>query len=268
MKLNNNNKLFSNFGSNNINKSKKVYFYKSDIGSVRRKNEDFAYSGTNSLLDNLVIVCDGLGSYPGSEKAAEIVGKVFIDSFLKKEYQLYRKEEWFKKTIKKAKILMRDHVMQFNDHLQMSTTLVLTLIIKDEVYLFWIGDSRGYLITKKECEQITDDHNLLNHLIALDTPEEEIKQYGDSLLAITNCITINLDDEQQYSYLNFNIKKNSFIFLASDGFYNFYDLNHLYDILSYGSGNSENIANELINTAITNQSNDNISFAYFGYVKD
>lgn len=254
--------------SNNIYKLKKLFFYKSDIGVVRRKNEDFAYSGTNSLLDNLVIVCDGLGSYPGSDKAAEIVGKVFIKSFLENEYLLSDKEEWFERNIKKAKILMREHVMQFNDHLQMSTTLVLALIIKNEVFLFWIGDSRAYLITKKDCEQITDDHNLLNHLISINTPEEEIKKYGDNLLAITNCITINLDDEQKYSYMNLKIKKNTFVFLASDGFYNFYDMSHLYDILSYDGLNVQNIASELINTAITNQSNDNISFAYFGYIKD
>lgn len=263
-------KLNSNFINlnNNVKKLKKLFYYKSDIGSVRRKNEDFAYSGTNSLLDNLVIVCDGLGSYPGSEKASEIVSKVFIESFLKHEYSLSSKETWFKNCIKKAKLLMREHVMQFHDHLQMSTTLVLALIIKDDVHLFWIGDSRAYLITKKECEQITDDHNLLNHLLSIDTPEEEIKKYGDALLAITNCITINIDDEQKYGYLDLKLKKNTFIFLASDGFYNFYDLNNIYDVISYDSNNAENIANELINTAITNQSNDNISFAYFGYIKE
>ncbi len=254
--------------SNNLSKLKKLFFYKSDIGAIRRKNEDYAYSGTNNLLDNLVIVCDGLGSYPGSEKASEIVAKVFINSFLKNEYLMSDKEEWFKKCIKKSKLLMRDHVMQFNDHLQMSTTLVLALVVKNELFLFWIGDSRAYLISEKECEQITDDHNLLNYLLSIDTPEEEIEKYGDSLLAITNCITINIEDEQQYSFLNLKMKKNMFVFLASDGFYNFCDLNTIYEIISYDGFNKDNIANELINTAITNQSNDNISFAYFGYIKD
>lgn len=254
--------------NNNLYKMKKLFFCKSDIGAIRRKNEDYAYSGTNSLLDNLVIVCDGLGSYPGSDKASEIVSKVFIKSFLKHDYLMTTKEQWFKNCIKKAKLLMREHVIQFNDHLQMSTTLVLALIVKDEVFLFWIGDSRAYLISKKECEQITDDHNLLNYLISIDTPEEEIQKYGDSLLAITNCITINIDEEQRYSYLNLKLKKNCFVFLASDGFYNFFDINYLYEILSYENSNKENIANELINAAITNQSNDNISFAYFGYIKN
>ena len=72
---------------------KKLFFCKSDIGAIRRKNEDYAYSGTNSLLDNLVIVCDGLGSYPGSDKASEIVSKVFIKSFLKHDYLMTTKEQ-------------------------------------------------------------------------------------------------------------------------------------------------------------------------------
>lgn len=254
--------------NNNVSKLKKIFYSKSDIGAVRKKNEDFAYAGTNSLLDNLLIVCDGLGSYPGSDKASEIVSKVFINSFLENEYLLYSKDEWFKRNIKKSKLLMRDHVLKFHDHLQMSTTIVLALIIKDDVHVFWIGDSRAYLIDKKDCEQITDDHNLLNHLISIDTPEEQIKAYGDSLLAITNCITINLDDEQKYDYIDFKLKKNTFVFLASDGFYNFYDLTHIYDIISYDTNNIDNIATELINTAINNQSNDNISFAYFGNIKE
>lgn len=252
---------------NTLKKYKKLFSYKSDIGTIRSKNEDYAYSGTNSLLDNLVIVCDGLGSYPGSDKASEIVSNVFINSFLGNEYQLDKKEKWFEKNINKAKMLMRDHVIQFNDHIQMSTTIVLGLIVKNEVHLFWIGDSRAYLISKKECQQITDDHNLLNHLISTDTPESEIEKYGSSLSSITNCISINIEEKQKYSYLNLKIKKNNFIFLASDGFYNFYDMNNLYEIISSEHSNKENIANELINTAILNQSNDNISFAYFGLIK-
>lgn len=253
---------------NNLNKKyKKVFHSQSSIGVVRKKNEDFAYSGTNSLLDNLIIVCDGLGSYLGSEKASEIVGNVFINSFLDCEYQLTSKEKWFKNNILKAKQKFKKHISQFNDHLQMSTTLVLALIIKNDVHVFWIGDSRAYFITKKNVNQITDDHNLLNHLISLGKTEDEIKKYGGSLLAITNCITAS-QETQKYDYVKYKLKKNIFVFLASDGFYNFYKLDILFEILnSYDEKNIKNIADKLINTAISNQSNDNISFAYFGYIK-
>ncbi|BAC44352.1 serine/threonine-protein phosphatase [Malacoplasma penetrans] len=258
-------KFFNN--NNNFIKLRRVLYSKSDTGT-RQKNEDYAYCGTNKLLDNLLIVCDGIGSCRGSEKAAEIVAKTFVNSFLKQEYLLTNVNEWFEKNIERAKFAMIDHVLRFKDHNQMCTTLVLALSVEDTFHVFWIGDSRAYLIDKKSFEQLSDDHNLLNYLIKTGTPQEEIEAKGKKIYSLMNYISINTKDKQEYDYVSFKIKKNSFVFLASDGFYNFFsDLGSLYDILSH-DGNAENLSNDLVNYALNNQSNDNISFSYIGFLKD
>lgn len=261
------NRIFNN--TNNFIKLRKVLYSKSDTGT-RQKNEDYAYCGTNKLLDNLLIVCDGVGSCRGSEKAAEIVSKTFVNSFLKQEYLLTNVNDWFERNIEKAKMSMIDHVLRFKDHSQMCTTLVLALTVEDNIHIFWIGDSRAYLIDKRSFEQLSNDHNLLNYLIKIGTPQDEIESRGKDLYSLMNFISINtnVDIKQEYDYLTFKIKKNTFVFLASDGFYNFFkDLESLYDILSH-DGNMENVSNDLINYALTNQSNDNISFSYIGFLKD
>lgn len=264
------NKLFK--GNENFIKLKKILFSKSHIGT-RSKNEDYAYSGINKLLDNLLIVCDGVGSCRGSEMAAEIVSKTFIKSFLNQEYLLASSiNEWFEINILRAKNSMKEHVLKFNDDLQMCTTLVLALTIEDNVHIFWIGDSRAYLITKKSVDMITEDHNLLNYLISNDATKEEIERQGPNIYSLTNCITISTNEKQKYDYVTFKVKKNSFIFLASDGFYNWYgekNFDQLYDVLSGldGDSNVENISDNLVSAAMIGKSNDNISFSYLGFLK-
>lgn len=249
------------------NRDKKIIFHKSDIGFVRSKNEDYSWSGTNAVMDNLLIVSDGVGSYSGSDKASQIVSKVFIKSFLNKEYLGMDIKKWFEKNIYRIKSIMNEHIKTNPFHYNMATTLVLAIVIKKEVHIFWIGDSRAYIINKKNANLITEDHNLLNHLINMKASDHEIYKYGKYLSSITNSISCSLDTKQKYDYENVILKNNSFIFLASDGFYNFYELDNLYDIISNDS-NKDIISDELISNAITNGSNDNISFSYFGIIKN
>ena len=251
---------------NNFLKLKRILQSKTETGK-RQKNEDYVYCGSNKLLDNLLIVCDGLGSYRGSEKAAEIVSKTFIKSFLKQEYLITSINEWFEINIKNAKLAMRDHILRFSDDFQMSTTLVLALTVEDFAYIFWIGDSRAYLLTKKEDELLTRDHNLLNYLIDNDADEATIESEGPNLHSLTNSITIDLKNEQKYDATSFRIKKNSYIFLASDGFYNFYkETENLFNVLN--SNEDKNIVNNsLVEQTLKNESNDNISFSYLGFLK-
>ncbi|WP_412031963.1 protein phosphatase 2C domain-containing protein [Malacoplasma muris] len=250
-----------------FNKDKKIIFHKSDIGFVRSKNEDYSWSGTNSIMDNLLIVSDGVGSYSGSDKASQIVAKVFIKSFLSREYLSMDIKHWFEKNIQRIKSIMNEHIKTNPFHYHMATTLVLAIVIKKEAHIFWIGDSRAYLVNRKHANLITEDHNLLNHLINMKASESEIYKYGKYLSSITNSISCVNDTKQKYDYEHITLKSNSFIFLASDGFYNFYELNNLYDIISNDS-NKDIISDELISNAITNGSNDNISFSYFGIVKN
>ena len=96
---------------------------------------------------------------------------------------------------------------------------------------------------------------------------DEIMKYKKHLHSITNSISASTELAQKYDYLNIPLKSNNFIFLASDGFYNFCQLNNLFDIISDDT-NKEVITDELVSNAITNGSNDNISFSYFGLLKE
>lgn len=243
------------------------YFYSiSDIGVIRKKNEDYVYHGCNKVLDYLLIVCDGVGSYKGSDFASKITTEAFCHSFHHCDYVAIDKKEWFLKTIQKAKITMQDHVLDYEDHYLMCTTLVMALIEKNSVSLFWIGDSRAYLLTKNKASQLTIDHNVLNMLLAEKQDPVVINAYKSQWLAITKCVQMDLKKPQEFDCHFFKLKPNELLFLATDGFYNFFDCNKLYKIIT--SNKDSNISGkQLVKDAILNESNDNISFAYYGLVK-
>ncbi len=231
---------------------------KSDIGVVRKKNEDYCWGGTNNNNDILLVVCDGLGSYEGSHEASKIAVEVFKNSFLNNEYLSKNIKQWFKDNISKIKNDFNNLIKQQPKYKNMSTTIVLTLIIKKVAYTFWIGDSRAYILKKDNVYQITKDHNLFNYLKNHNTKEELYIKYKNDLFSITNFI----DKEQkeiEFDFIEHKLKSKDIILLTSDGLHNFIDLENLYQLLK-DEQNIEDNKNLIIKMAIENNSDDNISF--------
>lgn len=238
----------------------------SDIGPTRKINGDTAFAGTNNLLDHLLIVCDGVGSYSGSKMAANILTNVFVNSFLKFQYLNSSIDYWFNSMIKTAKHLMNQHIAIYPKDVKMATTLVLCLIINKNANIFWSGDSRAYLITKRKINLLTKDHNLANWMYDKGYTEKEISTYGKRTLALTGCVTADLINEQIYGWKRVKVKKNGIFLLASDGFYNFFDLSNFKSLIKKHRSiviNESSFNQSLVKKAIDNGSDDNISFSYF-----
>ena len=234
---------------------------KSDIGVVRKKNEDYWWGGKNDNNDTLLIVCDGLGSYNGSHEASRITVETFKNSFLSKQYLSKNIKQWFEDNISKIKDEFINAIKQQPKYKSMSTTIVLTLIIKKTAYTFWIGDSRAYILKKDNVYQITKDHNLFNHLKNRNAKEELYIKYKNDLFSITNFIDKE-QKESQFDFVEQKLKSKDIILLTSDGLHNFIDLEYLYPLLK-DDKNIENNKNLIIKMAIENNSDDNISFVSY-----
>lgn len=245
-----------------LKKTKTIINNHSDPGFARSTNEDFAWSGTNNVLHNMLIVSDGVGSYPGSDVASKMICKTFIKSFLNKDYLKWDINDWFLRTINKSKLEMFEYIQKNRDHKDMSATLVLAIIFKNHIHIFWIGDSRAYFLSLNEARLLTEDHNLYNYLKSINSTDEQIKKYENSLTSITNSIDANFIKHKKYSYICKPFKIDSLFFLASDGFYNFYEMENLFDLIK--NSNSNNLSKALVEKAIINGSHDNISFSYIG----
>ncbi|MGL5630489.1 MAG: protein phosphatase 2C domain-containing protein [Mycoplasmoidaceae bacterium] len=244
-----------------------ILLHETDIGSVRKDNEDKCWSGSNKFDDKFLIVCDGLGSYKGSKNAARIVVENFVSAFKEGSYQESKYiEEWFNSVIEYSRKLFALEIRLNPTYMQMATTIVATLIIKNEIHLFWMGDSRAYSINVNDFTQITKDHNLLSKLIDENYSPYFIKKFKSNLYAITSYVGISsLNLEKGYKKLS--LKENEIIFLSSDGFHNFMDINKLYEKFN-NTLNINLVGRELINETLSNGSDDNISFSALINIKE
>lgn len=158
-----------------------------DVGKKRKNNEDYCYPSINSLketnsgIDTLTIVCDGLG---GQEKG-EIASHLAIEIMQKELEQDYKKtlketlnnKHWTplidSKKILKAISKANDTITNINnkekrkDRERMGTTVVMAMAIAHEAYFAYVGDSRIYWITQDSCHQVTVDDDLATREVRL-----------------------------------------------------------------------------------------------------
>lgn len=144
----------------------------SDVGCVRKNNEDIAYAAGKLVRDGTAAgetycdgcvsfaVADGMGGYEGGEIASEIVCRSFA-SFIKS----FRHDNttpivdcikgWAKRTNK----LVYESAALRPELSEMGTTFIALIFITDKLYLLNIGDSRCYRIRSGILKQLSTDHS-------------------------------------------------------------------------------------------------------------
>jgi PPM family protein phosphatase len=134
------------------------YAVRSDVGLLREGNEDSAYAGPR-----LLAVADGMGGHA----AGEVASAVAIEALASLDEGLPPGE---------LLDALADAVTRANDKLRklvaanpsiggMGTTLTAMLWSGTRVALCHIGDSRAYLLSGGEFQQITHDHTLVQSLV-------------------------------------------------------------------------------------------------------
>ncbi|MGE0174241.1 MAG: PP2C family serine/threonine-protein phosphatase [Oligoflexales bacterium] len=132
-------------------------FAKTDVGRVRKKNQD-------SFLANaqigLAIVADGIGGRKGGEVASKLAVDGIKNHFL--DVNALRPDEiapFLASSVDKVnqEIFTRG---QSGDTAGMGTTLNCLLFAGDTLHVAHIGDSRTYLYYKGNLWQLTLDHNM------------------------------------------------------------------------------------------------------------
>lgn len=141
---------------------------RSHKGFIRVSNQDNYLITQNNQGDTLAIVCDGIGGAKAGDVASLMATKFIGESFSNIEGfdSITEGEAWFKDVIKKANDKIFTATATSDDYVGMGTTLVGALIVKNEVLVANVGDSRAYVLYKNVLRQITLDHSLVYELLA------------------------------------------------------------------------------------------------------
>lgn len=205
------------------------YMAVSDVGCVRKNNEDMAFAAGQLVRDGscegeepggqgvvAFAVADGMGGYEGGEVASEIVARAF-SAFVKDlaEGKAHCDISTLKRWAAEANRLVLDTAALRPGLAEMGTTLVALLFDGDRCWLVNIGDSRCYRLRSGVLKQLSTDHserqrtgdpsvpsNLIYNFMG-NYPDEffsditELKPLpGDVYLLCSDGVSDMLDDDQ------------------------------------------------------------------------
>ena len=236
------------------------YYAMSDVGEIRKKNEDSFYVKAYGDRHMLAIVADGMGGYKGGKQASSIATKIIsenIESLLPDllNYTERRLKQTIIKAIKSANEAIL-HSAGVSDELKsMGTTAVVCFVSGNKIFAFNIGDSRLYIVNKT-ITQITKDHSLVVELLEHGVISEKEAENHPQKNVITKALGTEKNIEPDI-YTE-KISANDTILLCTDGLTNMLSDSDIIDCINCGT-DLEGITKRLISDAKESGGSDNIT---------
>ena len=240
----------------------------SHIGKKREHNEDAFFTLECTLKQDgeimpfgLFIIADGMGGHQAGDLASALATRVVAHSLMRQVYLPFLRDEEkdsSRRPINEALIeALSDASLAVYETVQdAGTTLTVALIVGTHAYIGHVGDSRAYLVTEKDLQQITQDHSLVARLIELGqaTPEEAMTHPQRNILyrALGQGSSMEVDTYFQL------LPAGSQLLLCSDGLWGSVPEREMAAIIA--AAPSPQIAcRRLIEAAITHGGDDNIT---------
>lgn len=225
-----------------------------DIGRKRNLNQDCVYSCEHPIgnLNNLFIVCDGMGGHKAGDYASAYTVKAIEREVESSEHTA--QVRILRDAIAYANSQIYEKANQDDDFQGMGTTCVAATIDEDTLYVANVGDSRLYLIDKN-IQQVTRDHSLVAEMVRVGSLDaDEARVHPDK-----NIITraIGAAKEVDIDFFEVELKKGDLILMCSDGLTNMVEDDEILRIVRSGNDVAE-IVEELIKMANHNGGKDNI----------
>lgn len=229
-------------------------FGKTDIGAVRKMNQDFMYYSDKPVgqLPNLFIVADGMGGHKAGDYASRMSVENFIDYIMKAPPDLPIRI--VDNGIRYVNQLVMEKAEKYPELSGMGTTLVAAFIADDTLYVANVGDSRLYLIDG-EINQVTEDHSYVDAMVrAGELTRDEARRHPNK-----NIITraIGAAWELRVDFFEVDLEPGDRILLCSDGLTNMVDDEEILGII--GRNDIESAVDALIDEAKKNGGLDNIT---------
>lgn len=247
---------------------------KTNVGRVRRENQDDFRGGDISAASAWGLVCDGMGGARGGREASRMACDKIEQRFQEGVAQCRPGDEaaFLTTALRDASRTVYDRSVREAALSGMGTTAVCALIRGRQLHLCHAGDSRAYLLHGDTLTQLTHDHSYVQELVDCGTITEQEAENHPQKNIITRALGVEPRLEPEYTAAT--MAENDILLLCSDGVSNmvpaakmkailrgtnFYDIpDHLIDAANAGGGqdNSTVLLMALENTEGKNGSTD------------
>ncbi len=208
-----------------------------DIGAVRRDNQDsYAIRELDEQLA-VAVVCDGMGGAQAGNVASAVAVEAFTaaveDSC--RQHPPHNGEERaqiMRAASQKANRVVFELSENTPEYQGMGTTLVGALILPEEFCLVNIGDSRAYVIRGDAIRQITQDHSLVQALVERGELTQEQARVHPKKNLITRALGV--DREVHEDAFQVAAQPGDRLLLCSDGLSNVLSDQQLLEICRHG----------------------------------
>lgn len=137
-------------------------------GRVRSSNQDAFLCGKLTETTAFAVVCDGMGGANGGNIASSIAMRCIADRLVE-DYRESATPEAVRELLEEAIADANGEVFRTAredaELFGMGTTVVAAIATTEAVYIAHVGDSRAYMITPRDIEQITRDHSVVQDMV-------------------------------------------------------------------------------------------------------
>lgn len=139
-----------------------------DLGNVRKQNQDFYDIVTLNPRQLLLVVCDGMGGAKSGNVASRLATEVFVDEVrrtAREDMDSIQIREMLRDAVDLANRAVFEQSKVSSDFAGMGTTLVAAVLLPDRAIIANVGDSRAYIFDKDGIRFMTVDHSLVELMV-------------------------------------------------------------------------------------------------------
>ena len=205
---------------------------KTDVGRVRRENQDDFRAGELPGGAAWGLVCDGMGGARGGREAShgacDVIERCFQDQYGR--CLPGAEEQFLTQALENANHYIFQKSAQEEALAGMGTTVVCTLVRDGRAYICHAGDSRAYLFHTGRLHQLTHDHSYVQELVDCGTITPEEAEHHPQKNIITRALGV--DYRLGPDCTSVVVVKGDMLLLCSDGLTNALPLERIEKILA------------------------------------
>ena len=205
---------------------------KTDVGRVRRENQDDFRAGELPGGAAWGLVCDGMGGARGGREASrgacDVIARCFQEQYGR--CAPGGEEQFLTQALENANHYIFQKSARDEALAGMGTTVVCALVRDGRAYICHAGDSRAYLYHGGRLHQLTHDHSYVQELVDCGTITPEEAEHHPQKNIITRALGV--DYRLGPDCTSVVVVKGDMLLLCSDGLTNALPLERIEKILA------------------------------------
>jgi serine/threonine protein phosphatase PrpC len=199
-----------------------------DKGVTRENNEDSLAAvtlnqagETASQTIGVYAVADGMGGHAAGEVASQLAVRTAVRQLMGNVTEVSKDmpehyQQWLESAVALANRVVRKQAHE--DNKNMGTTLVMAVVVGNDVHIANVGDSRAYLISPTRLRQITHDQSWVQSLVdtGVITPEQAANNPNRNRLTQA----VGSQENVTVDLFNETLEDDESLLLCSDGLWN------------------------------------------------